>query len=68
MTLLMLPRRYCRVMCEDKVFASGGSAGGPLMGAVINQAPHLYRAIGCRVPFLDVLTTMLDEHSDHQRV
>ncbi|TMP86028.1 oligopeptidase B [Pseudoalteromonas ruthenica] len=46
---------------EDKVFASGGSAGGLLMGAVINQAPHLYRAIGCHVPFLDVLTTMLDE-------
>ncbi|MEO2281515.1 S9 family peptidase [Pseudoalteromonas pernae] len=45
----------------DKVCASGGSAGGLLMGAVVNQAPHLYRAIGCHVPFLDVLTTMLDE-------
>ncbi|WP_233999544.1 S9 family peptidase [Pseudoalteromonas sp. T1lg22] len=44
----------------DKIFASGGSAGGLLMGAVVNQAPHLYRAIGCHVPFLDVLTTMLD--------
>ncbi|MEC4090217.1 S9 family peptidase [Pseudoalteromonas rubra] len=45
----------------DKVFASGGSAGGLLMGAVVNQAPALYRGIGCHVPFLDVLTTMLDE-------
>jgi len=46
---------------EDKVCASGGSAGGLLMGAVVNQAPELYKAIGCHVPFLDVLTTMLDE-------
>lgn len=46
---------------KNKVCASGGSAGGLLMGAVINQAPQLYRAIGCHVPFLDVLTTMLDE-------
>ena len=46
---------------KDKVFASGGSAGGLLMGAVINQAPELYLGVGCHVPFLDVLTTMLDE-------
>ncbi|MDP5212244.1 S9 family peptidase [Pseudoalteromonas tunicata] len=45
----------------DKVFASGASAGGLLMGAVANQAPHLYKGICCQVPFLDVLTTMLDE-------
>lgn len=44
-----------------KVCASGGSAGGLLMGAVVNQAPELYLGIGCHVPFLDVLTTMLDE-------
>ena len=46
---------------KDKVFASGGSAGGLLMGAVVNQAPELYLGIGAHVPFLDVLTTMLDE-------
>lgn len=45
----------------NKVFASGGSAGGLLMGAVVNQAPELYLGIGAHVPFLDVLTTMLDE-------
>ncbi|WP_418607865.1 S9 family peptidase [Pseudoalteromonas sp. US3C1013] len=46
---------------KSKVFASGGSAGGLLMGAVANQAPELYCGVGCHVPFLDVLTTMLDE-------
>ncbi len=46
---------------KDKIFASGGSAGGLLMGAVINQAPELYLAVGLHVPFLDVLTTMLDD-------
>jgi oligopeptidase B len=46
---------------KNKIFASGGSAGGLLMGAVVNQAPELYLGIGAHVPFLDVLTTMLDE-------
>ena len=46
---------------KEKLFASGGSAGGLLMGAIINQAPALYRGIGAHVPFVDVLTTMLDE-------
>ncbi|MFZ3442470.1 S9 family peptidase [Vibrio harveyi] len=46
---------------KDKVFAVGGSAGGLLMGAIINQAPDLYRGIGAHVPFVDVVTTMLDE-------
>ena len=46
---------------KNKVFASGGSAGGLLMGTVLNQAPELYLGVGCHVPFLDVLTTMLDE-------
>lgn len=45
----------------DQVFAMGGSAGGLLMGAVINQAPELYRGIVAQVPFVDVVTTMLDE-------
>lgn len=45
----------------DKVFAMGGSAGGLLMGAIINMQPQLYRGIIAAVPFVDVITTMLDE-------
>ncbi len=49
----------------DKVFASGGSAGGLLMGVVANQAGQpggqAYRGIALHVPFVDVVTTMLDE-------
>jgi oligopeptidase B len=44
-----------------KVCAQGGSAGGLLMGAVANLAPQRYRAIVAHVPFVDVVTTMLDE-------
>lgn len=44
-----------------QVYAMGGSAGGLLMGGVINQAPELYRGIVAQVPFVDVVTTMLDE-------
>jgi oligopeptidase B len=45
----------------DRVAAMGGSAGGLLMGAVANMAPEKYRAIVAHVPFVDVVTTMLDE-------
>jgi oligopeptidase B len=45
----------------DKVFASGASAGGLLMGAVANMAPEKYRGIVAGVPFVDAVTTMLDE-------
>ena len=44
-----------------RVFASGGSAGGLLIGAVANQAPQDYKAVVAHVPFVDVVTTMLDE-------
>lgn len=43
------------------VYAEGGSAGGLLMGAISNMAPELYKGIIAEVPFVDVLTTMLDE-------
>ena len=46
---------------KDKVFAEGGSAGGLLMGAVANMAPQDYRAIIAHVPYVDAVTTMLDE-------
>ncbi len=46
---------------RDKVFAQGGSAGGLLMGAINNLAPDRYRGIIAQVPFVDVVTTMLDE-------
>ena len=46
---------------KNKSFAMGGSAGGLLMGAIINLEPTLYKGIVSAVPFVDVLTTMLDE-------
>jgi len=45
----------------DKLFAMGGSAGGLLMGAVANMAPDQFKGIVSSVPFVDVVTTMLDE-------
>jgi oligopeptidase B len=57
-TRYLVQQRYA---AKDKVFAEGGSAGGLLMGAVANMAPQDYRAIIAYVPFVDVVTTMLDE-------
>lgn len=45
---------------EDRVAAMGGSAGGLLMGGIANMAPQDYRVIISQVPFVDVVTTMLD--------
>ena len=56
-----------QAMCDlgftspDHLYAMGGSAGGLLMGAVINLAPSLFNGIIAAVPFVDVINTMLDE-------
>jgi oligopeptidase B len=57
-TRALVERGYA---AKDKVFAMGGSAGGLLMGAVANMSDGDYRAIVAQVPFVDVVTTMLDE-------
>ena len=49
---------YCD---KEKIYAQGGSAGGLLMGAIVNLAPYLWKGIVSQVPFVDVVTTMLDE-------
>jgi oligopeptidase B len=57
-TRALVARGYA---AKDQVFAMGGSAGGLLMGAVANMCSGDYRAIVAQVPFVDVVTTMLDE-------
>lgn len=49
---------YCD---KNRIYAQGGSAGGLLMGAVTNMAPYLWKGVIAQVPFVDVVTTMLDE-------
>ena len=49
------------ITSTDKLYAQGGSAGGLLMGAVINMRPDLWKGVIAQVPFVDVVTTMLDD-------
>lgn len=46
---------------KEHLFAEGGSAGGMLMGVIANERPDLYQGILAQVPFVDVVTTMLDD-------
>ena len=46
---------------SQHLYAMGGSAGGLLMGAIINMEPNLYNGVVAQVPFVDVITTMLDD-------
>lgn len=50
-----------KLIDPKRTYARGGSAGGLLMGAVINMAPELYHGVVAAVPFVDVITTMSDE-------
>ncbi len=54
----LITEGYC---APSKLMAMGGSAGGLLMGAVMNMRPDLWRGVVAAVPFVDVITTMLDE-------
>ena len=57
-THFLVARKYC---AGARVFAMGGSAGGLLMGAIANTNPQDYRGIVAQVPFVDLVTTMLDD-------
>jgi len=54
----LIARNYT---CQGKIIAMGGSAGGLLVGAVLNMAPELFGGAIAAVPFVDVLNTMCDE-------
>jgi oligopeptidase B len=54
----LVAHSYC---ARDKVFAAGGSAGGLLVGVIANAAPEKYAGLVAHVPFVDIVTTMLDE-------
>jgi oligopeptidase B len=54
----LIAKGYTR---SDMLYSAGGSAGGLLMGAVLNMRPDLFNGVIARVPFVDVVTTMLDE-------
>ncbi len=50
-----------KITSPQHLYAEGGSAGGLLMGAIVNLAPQLYNGVIAQVPFVDVITTMLDD-------
>jgi oligopeptidase B len=54
----LIAQKYCTA---NTLFAMGGSAGGLLMGAVTNMRPDLFKGVIAQVPFVDVVTTMLDD-------
>lgn len=54
----LIDRHY---VCKEGLGAMGGSAGGLLVGAAMNMAPGLFSAVVAAVPFVDVVTTMLDD-------
>ena len=54
----LIDKGYTR---KGNIVAQGGSAGGMLMGAITNMAPDLFHGVVAEVPFVDVLTTMLDD-------